>query len=85
MELAKRLLFVDERLEQIKYVHLRGQWRDNIPLHKLSCQLQKICADKGLRKLLQAIAIKIEVFDQLRAAMRIAQKGGSRGLNSGSE
>ena len=85
VEFAKRLLFVYERLEQIKDLHLRGQWRDNIPLFKLSCELQKICTDKGLRKLLQAIDIKIEVFDQLRATMRIAQKGGSQGLNSGSE
>lgn len=85
VEFARRLVLVHERLEHIKQIHLRGQWRDNIPLHKLSCELQKICTDKALRKSLQDIDAKIEVFDQLRRAMRIAQEGGSRGLNSGSE
>ena len=81
----QRLILAHERLEQIKGLHLRGQWRDNIPLLKLSCDLQKIGTDKRLRQLPQAIAIKTEVFDQLRQAMRVAPKGGSRGLNSGSE
>ena len=34
--------------------------------------------------MLAAIDLKIEVFDRLRNAMRIAQVGGSAGLNSGS-
>jgi hypothetical protein len=82
---AQRLLLVDEQLEQIKDIHLRGQWRDNIPLYKLSCQLQKVAADTGLRRMLAAIEVKIQVFDQLRRAMRIAQEDGSAGLNSASD
>ena len=35
--------------------------------------------------MLQAIDVKIQVFDQLRQAMRIAEEGGSAGLNSGSD
>ena len=32
VQFAKRLLVLGQQLEQIKLVHLRGQWRDNIPL-----------------------------------------------------
>ena len=70
---AKRLRILGQRLDQIKDVHLRGQWRDNIPLFKLSCELQKISADKSLLSTLEAPDLKSEVFDQLRGAMRIAQ------------
>jgi hypothetical protein len=81
---AKRLRILGQQLEQIKDVHLRGQWQDNIPLFKLSCDLKKISADKGLLRTLEALDIKSEVFDQLRGAMRIAQPGQTAGLNSGS-
>lgn len=85
VEFAKRLLAMAQRLEQIKDIHLRGHWADNKPLHKLSCELKKLSADKGLRCLLESIDSKIEVFDRLRQAMRIAQLGGRAGLNSGSD
>jgi len=78
-------LVLAERLEQIKMVHLRGQWRDNIPLLKLANDLEKVSSDGGLQRLIEAIEVKIQVFDQLREAMRIAQVGGSAGLNSGSD
>ena len=81
---AKRLRVLGQRLDQIQDVHLRGQWHDNIPLFKLSCELQKISADKGLLSTLEALDLKSEVFDQLRGAMRIAQIGQTTGLNSGS-
>ena len=72
-------------LEKIKDVHLRGEWSDNIPLFKLSCELKNAAGDEGLRKMLEAIDAKIQVFDQLRAAMRIAPVGGWAGLNSGGD
>ena len=84
VQFAKRLCVLGQRLEQIKDIHLRGQWADNKPLFKLSCQLKKIRADAGLQRMLAAIEVKIQVFDQLRGAMRIAQVGGAAGLNSGS-
>ena len=84
VQFAKRLRVLGQRLEQIKDVHLRGQWRDNIPLFRLSCELKKLSADQGLQRLLAAIDLKIEVFDRLRSAMRIAEVGGAAGLNSGS-
>ena len=84
VHLAKRLRMLGQELEQIKDIHLRGQWRDNIPLFKLACDLKKISTDKGLLSTLEAIDLKGEVFDQLRGAMRIAQAGQTAGLNSGS-
>jgi len=83
--LARRLVAVYEQLERIDHVYLRGQWRDNIPLWRVSRELKKIAADRELRKSIKAIEGKIEVFDQLRVALRIAQPGGSSGLNSGGE
>jgi hypothetical protein len=84
VHLAKRLRRLGQELEQIKDIHLRGQWRDNIPLFKLALDLKKISTDKGLLSTLEAIDLKGEVFDQLRGAMRIAETGQTAGLNSGS-
>ncbi len=84
VQFAKRLLALGQLLEQIKDVHLRGQWADNKPLFKLSCELKGVCADAGLQRMLTAIDVKIEVFDQLRSAMRMAEVGGTAGLNAGS-
>lgn len=84
VEFAKRLQVLGQRLEQIKGVHLRGQWEDNKPLLRLSCELKNLTGDEGLQPMLTQIDLKIEVFDRLRRAMRIAEVGGSAGLNSGS-
>lgn len=54
-------------------------------MFKLSCELKKVSADEPLEKLIAAIDVKIQVFDQLRHAMRIAEAGGSAGLNSGGD
>jgi len=82
---AQRLQVLGQRLEQIKDIHLRGPWTDNKPLLRLSCELKRVCADGGLQRLLAAIEVKVQVFDQLRRAMRIAEAGGAAGLNSGSD
>jgi hypothetical protein len=85
VELARRLRAVAQALETIQPLHWRGEWRDNVPLFKLAGILRPVAADSGLRKRLEAIEVKIQVFDQLRRAMRIAEVGGSAGLNAGSE
>ena len=85
VEFAKRLRLLGQRLEQIKDIHLTGQWADNKPLFKLSCELKKLSADQGLERMLTTIDHKIQVFDQLRKAMRIAETGGAAGLNSGND
>lgn len=84
LQFAKRLRVLGQRLEQIKDVHLRGQWADNKPLLRLSCELKRLSADEGLERMLGEIDLKIQVFDRLRNAMRIAEVGGAAGLNSGS-
>lgn len=85
VEFARRLLLASTKLEAIKDVHLRGEWRDNIPLFKLSCELKKVSVDHALERMIEAIDVKSQVFDQLRHALRIAEAGGSAGLNSGSD
>jgi len=82
---AKRLFSVYSQLEPIKDIHLRGQWRDNIPLLDLSHDLKKVATDRGLQKMIDEFEAKAKVFDQLRKAMRIAPAGGADGLNSGSD
>jgi hypothetical protein len=83
VQFAKRLRVLAQGLEQIKDIHLRGHWADNKPLFKLSCALKKISTDEGLQKMLAVIELKIQVFDQLRGAMRLAEVGAGAGLNSG--
>jgi len=85
VEFAKRLRVLGQRLEQIKGIHLRGHWQDNKPLFKLSCELKDLSTDGRLERMLATIDKKIQVFDQLRSAMRIAEIGGAAGLNSGSD
>lgn len=80
---ADRLRALYAELEQIKDIYLRGNWRDNKPLFKLSCELKKVFLDKTLEHTLHQIHTKIKVFDELRDAMRIAPKPGTEGLNSG--
>ena len=78
---AQRLRSVYLQLQEIKQVRLRGQWRDNRPLYKLSNQLEAVFRDKTLQRALTHIEPEIQTFDELRAAMRIAPQSGSQGLN----
>ena len=78
---AQRLCSAYAQLQEIKMIQLRGQWRDNRPLYTLSCELEAVFADKILRRTMTEIEPKIQVFDELRDAMRIAPKSGSEGLN----
>ena len=81
---ANRLRSVYSQLESMKDIHLSGQWRDNIPLFDLSCDLKKVATDRGLQRMIDEFDAKAKVFDQLRNAMRIAPTGGAEALNSGS-
>ena len=78
---TQRLCSAYAQLQEIKMIQLRGQWRDNRPLYKLSCALEKLVCDKVLGRAVTQIEPKLQVFDQLRDAMRIAPKAGSQGLN----
>jgi len=78
---AKRLQRLNAQIEQIKDLHLRGQWRDNIPYFKLHVALQPILKDKALWTAVTALEAKVAVFEKLRSAMRIAMPDGSHGIN----
>lgn len=79
---AQRLLSLYQDLQQVKKLQLRGQWRDNLPLYKLSNELEAVFTDQILRRALREIQPKIQTFDELRKAMRIAPKSGPQGLNA---
>jgi len=72
---------VHSDIENIKDIHLRGDWKDNGPYFKLHVDLKKIMKDRMLWKTVEAIDEKIVVFEMLREAMRIAPKSGGNGLN----
>ena len=78
---VQRLLSVYRQLQEIKKIQLRGQWRDNRPLNKLSCDLEPVSSDKALQRLLADLEPKVAVFDELRQTMRVAPMAGTHGLN----
>jgi len=80
-DFANRLLVLADNLEQLGDIKLRGDWRDNKPYYRTLCDLKNIVNDKTLKRAMQEIARKIERFDQLRDAMRIAPHDGNQGLN----
>lgn len=85
VEVVRRVQFAAQKLAVITGIHLRGHWPDNAPLFKLFHCLQPLAADLELQRRQAAITLKIQVFDQLRTALRIAEVDGTAGLNSGSE
>ena len=81
LALARRLRQVNADIENIKNIHLRGDWKDNLPYFKLHVDLKKLMRDRKLWKAVAAIEAKIVIFEKLREAMRIAPKSGGNGLN----
>ncbi len=81
VDFTLRLLEGYRKLEELKPLELRGDWKDNKPFHKLSCKLEKIANDTVLKSAISRIQPKINVFDKLRCAMRIADPSGKKGLN----
>lgn len=78
---TKRLRELYDRIEQLKDIRLRQNCRDNRPYFKMMGDMRKIMEDKVLWKTVEKIEPKIDVFDKLRDAMRIAPSCGKRGLN----
>jgi len=71
---AQRLLSLYQNLQELTKLQLRGQWRDNRPLYKLSSELEAVFDDQILRQALTEIEPKIQRFDELReATIRRAQ------------
>jgi len=78
---GQRLRSVYQQLQEIKKLQLRSQWRDNRPLYKLSNELEAVFSDKILQRTLTQMEPKMQTFDELREAMRIAPESGTQGLN----
>jgi hypothetical protein len=78
---AQRLQRLNADIESIQDIHLRGQWRDNVPYFKIHIALKPIIQDQALRKAIASLEAKIIVFEKRRKAMRIALPTGPHGLN----
>jgi len=78
---AQRLQRLNAHIERIKDIHLRSQWRDNVPYFRIHVALRPIMKDQVLWKAVAVLETKITVFEKLRGAMRIARPSGSYGLN----
>ena len=85
LHFARRALLAATHLDSLDAIPLHGAWKDRRPLCQLSWALRALRADSALQKAIATLEAKIEVFDQLRCAMRIAETGDSSGLNSGHE
>ncbi len=81
VDFSKRILESNEKADVLKTLELRGIWKDNKPFYKLSCKLKKVVDDSVLKAAISRIQPKIEVFDKLRSAMRIAEVSEKKGLN----
>jgi len=78
---AQRLQRLNAHIERIKDIHLRGQWRDNIPYFQIHVALKPILKDPALWKAVAAVEAKTIIFEKLRKAMRIALPHSPHGLN----
>lgn len=85
LHFAKRALLASTHLDSLNAIPVPGTWQDSRPLFQLSWALRKLREDSALQKAIATLEAKIEVFDRLRGAMRIAETGGSSGLNSGND
>ena len=78
---TRRLQEIYGQIDRLKDIQLRQSWKDNRPYFKMMNDLKNIMTDKVLWKTVDKIEPKIEVFDKLRDAMRIAPVSGKRGLD----
>ena len=81
LDFAERLQDIYRHIDQLKNIQLRQSRKDNKPYFKITGDMKKNMTDKILWKAVNEIGPKIDVFDKLRDAMRIAPKRGNRGLN----
>jgi hypothetical protein len=81
LSFAKRLRIMFDHIDCFKEIELRQNWRDNKPYYRLFHKIKTIMKNKELWNAVDAIESKIQVFEKLRAAMRIAPVKGRKGLN----
>jgi len=82
---TERLRVLYDHLERLGDIRLRGEWRDNRPFFRARLDLKKVVCDKALWQATTDIKSKMEVFDRLRAAMRITVDDQNCGLNDDGE
>ncbi len=81
LEFYRRLKTVHDLLQSISGIHLRDKAKDNRPFIQVNQLLEKVLIDGDLNDAAAAMEEKIEVFDKLREALRIAMPEGKNGLN----
>lgn len=81
LEFALRLKDMFSKMEELKKIFSMNKFKYNKPLCKAVNDIRKVIDDKLLWRTVKKIEEKTEVFDQLRAAMRIAPKLKNKGLN----
>jgi hypothetical protein len=81
LSFAKRLHLLNDKIEHVKNIKLRGQWQDNRPYFKIHIILKPLINDRILWQTIEKIEEKIVVFEKLRKAMRIASPSNKAGLN----
>jgi hypothetical protein len=78
----RKLGFVLDQLRQLK---VQGSWKDNRIYGKVLHDLVDVVNDTVLSNAASRMQHKTQIFDQLRAAMRITLPEGKRGLNDNGE
>jgi hypothetical protein len=81
LSFVKRLQELYLHIDRFKDIELRRNWRDNKPYYKILHDLKKVMKDTILWNAVEKTKSKIEIFDKLRDAMRIAPVTGRKGLN----
>lgn len=81
MSFALRVEEALRQIEELKKVFANNERKHNKPLFKTAVDMRRIIEDKPLRGALDGLKDKVNVFDKLRKAMRIAPRGGGDGLN----
>ena len=81
LHFVNRIAEVYDLLSKLELSQLRASRMERKPLMKLRQILKPICEDPTLQRAIKTLKSKIEIFDQLRDAMRIAPKKPNRGLS----
>lgn len=81
LTLAKRLKRIHDEIDQLRKIRLRDNFIDNMPLHQAFLDLENIINDQSLWRSVEVIESEIEIFDDLRKALRLAPQKGKQGLN----
>jgi hypothetical protein len=79
LHFAERLIELNNILP--KLLQDLPQGKDRRPLRKLAKQISKTARDQELLRAVKELQWRIEVFDELRTAMRIAPENENKGLN----